>query len=104
MQLSITGRRFVISSHLRDYVNKRMEKLAKFDHHISKGEIILFRDRAFDVAEGKIHTGHFVFAAKGHGSDMYEAVNDLADKIGIQLERHLEKIRARRRRTGREKP
>lgn len=104
MQINITGRHFEITPHLRDYVNKKLEKLAKFDHQISKGEIILFRDRAFDVAEGKVHSGHFVFAAKGHGNDMYQAINDLADKITIQLERHLEKIRARRRHAGREKP
>lgn len=103
MRITITGRHFEVNEHLRDYVNKKLEKLAKFDHQISKGEIILFRDRAFDVAEGKVHSGHFVLTAKGHGNDMYQAVNDLTDKIVIQLERHLEKIRARRRRAGKER-
>jgi ribosomal subunit interface protein len=104
MQLTITGRHFEITPYLRDYVNKKLEKIAKYDHQILKGEVILFRDRAFDVAEGKVHSGHYCITAKGQGNDMYQAVQDLADKIVIQLERRLEKIRARRRRAGREKP
>ncbi|MGQ9708315.1 MAG: ribosome hibernation-promoting factor, HPF/YfiA family [bacterium] len=104
MEITITGRHFEITPYLRNYVNKKLKKVAKYDHQILKGEIILFHDRTFGVAEGKIHSGHNVFTAKGYGNDMYEAVNDLTDKIVIQLERHLQKIRTRRRRAGKGKP
>ncbi|MGB9742790.1 MAG: ribosome hibernation-promoting factor, HPF/YfiA family [candidate division WOR-3 bacterium] len=104
MQLTITARHYDITPHLREHIESKISKLARYDHQILEGEIILFQDRAFDVAEGKIHTSHLVITAKGQGKDMYEAVNDLADKIAARLERHLEKIRTRRRRAGREKP
>ncbi|MCR4424418.1 MAG: ribosome-associated translation inhibitor RaiA [candidate division WOR-3 bacterium] len=98
MQITLTARHLEITPHLREYVTKKLEKLGKFDHQILKSEVVLFQDRAYDVAEGKVHTGHFVVTAKGHGSDSYQAVNDLTDKLIIQLERRLGKIRTRRRR------
>jgi ribosome-associated inhibitor A len=102
MQLTITARHYDVTPHLREHIESKIKKLSRYDHQILEGEIILFQDRAFDVAEGKIHSGHLVITAKGQGKDMYEAVNDLTEKIAVQLERHLEKIRTRRRRTGRE--
>lgn len=103
MQLTITARHFNITPHLRTHINSKIKKIARFDHQIIEGELILFQDRGFDVAEGKIHSGHFILNARGQGKDMYEAVNDFTDKITIQLERHLGKIRTRRRRAGRKK-
>ncbi len=103
MQLTISGRHLDVTPHLREYIDKKIKKLTRFDHQLLEGEIILFRDRAFDVAEGKIHSGHFVITAKGEGKDMYDAVNDLIDKVIVQLERHQEKIRTRRRRAGAKK-
>lgn len=99
MQITLTARHLEITPHLRDYVTKKLEKLGRFDHQILKSEVVLFRDRAFDVAEGKVHTGHFIITAKGEGTDTYQAINDLSDKLVIQLERRLEKIRTRRRRS-----
>ena len=103
MQFTISGRHFEITPHLKEYIDKKIKKLARYDHQILEGEIVLFRDRAFDVAEGKVHSGHFVVTAKGKGKDMYDAVNDLIDKIIVQLERHIEKIQTRRRRAGTKK-
>ncbi len=98
MQITITGRHAEITPYLKQYTIKKLEKLTRFDHQILKGEVVIFRDRAYEVAEGKIHAGHFLLTAKGHGNDAYEAVNDLTDKLGVQLERHIEKLRTRRRR------
>lgn len=103
MQITLTGRHFEISPHLREYATQKLKKLERFDHQILKGEVVFFQDRSNNVAEGKIHSGHFTFAAKGYGDDMYQAINDFTDKMVVQLERHLEKIRARRRRASRPK-
>ncbi len=103
MQITITARHLEVTPYLRTYIEKKMSKIARYDHQVLEGEIILFRDRAFEIAEGKFHSGHFIVTAKGQGKDLYEAVNDLTDKLTVQLERHQEKIRTRRRRAGRKK-
>ncbi|MGQ9678031.1 MAG: ribosome hibernation-promoting factor, HPF/YfiA family [bacterium] len=99
MQITLTARHLEVTPHMKEYLAKKLKKLEKFDHQILKSEVVLFQDRAQEVAEGKIHTGHFVITAKGHGTDPYHAVNELTDKLIIQLERRLGKIRTRRRRT-----
>jgi ribosome-associated translation inhibitor RaiA len=38
-----------------------------------------------------------MITAKGQGSDMYIAVNDLIDKLAAQLQRHEGKLRDRKR-------
>lgn len=103
MQIILTGRHFEITPYLREYATRKLSKLARFDHQILRGEVVFSQDRTNNVAEGKIHSGHFTFAAKGYGDDMYQAINDFTDKMVAQLERHLEKIRARRRRALRRK-
>jgi putative sigma-54 modulation protein len=99
MQLTITGRHFDITPHLRQHVNSRFERLGRFDHHVIAGELVLFKDRASDVAEGKIHLGHEIFAAKGQGNDMYVAVNDLFDKLQKQLQRYEDKVKNHKHRS-----
>lgn len=98
MQITLTARHLEVTPHMKEYVTKKLRKLEKFDHQIIKSDIILFQDRANEIAEGKVHTGHFIITAKGYGSDPYQAVNELTDKLIIQLERRLGKIRTRRRR------
>ncbi|MEO0079663.1 MAG: ribosome-associated translation inhibitor RaiA [candidate division WOR-3 bacterium] len=97
MNLNLTARHIDITPHLRAHINTRFKKLAKFNRHIVEGEIVLFKDRASDIAEGRIHLNHTVITAKGRGTDLYFAVNDLAEKLLHQLQRYEGKLRDRKR-------
>ncbi len=97
MQLNLTARHFEISSHLREHITEKFSKLEKFNNHIIEGEIVLFKDHVSEIAEGKIHLGHTVIAARGEATDMYDAVNDLAEKVLVQLQRHDGKLQDRKR-------
>lgn len=102
MKLTLTARHFDITPHLRKYVEDRFARLDRYNSHIQESEVILFQDRAFGIAEGKVHMGHTLIAAKGRAPDMYDAVNDLSDKLLVQLQRHEGKLKARRRQTAAE--
>jgi ribosomal subunit interface protein len=97
VNLTLTGRHFEITPYLRAHVQEKVKKLARFDEHISEAGIVLFKDSANDIAEGKIHISHTVLTAKGLGKDMYIAVNDLVDKLHSQLLRHDGKLHDRKR-------
>jgi len=97
MQLKLTGRHFEITPTLKAHVTERFDRLSKYNAHILEGEVVLFRDHVNDIAEGKIHLGHTVFAAKGEAADMFGAVGDLVDKLLIQLQRHEGRLRDRKR-------
>ena len=97
MNMTLTGRHFEITPYLKSHVDGKMEKLAHFSGQISGGEVVLFKDRVSHVAEGKVRFAHTLVAAKGEGSDMYAAVNDLFEKLLAQIERHEGKLRDRKR-------
>uniref|UniRef100_A0A7C4GG92 Ribosome-associated translation inhibitor RaiA n=1 Tax=candidate division WOR-3 bacterium TaxID=2052148 RepID=A0A7C4GG92_UNCW3 len=97
MKLSITGRHLEITPHLRQHIDQRFDRFTKLDGHIIAADVVLFRDRAVAVAEARLHLSHTVFTAKGSGSDMYLAVNDLVDKLHTQLKRYEDKLHSRKR-------
>ena len=97
MNLTLTGRHFEITPYLKAHVDEKVKKLDHFNSHIIEAEIVLLKEGAKDVAEGKIHLSHTVIAAKGQGKDMYIAVNDVIDKLVAQLHRQAGKFQDRKR-------
>jgi putative sigma-54 modulation protein len=81
-------------------VDLKVKKLERYFEHISEVGVVLAKDSVKDVAEGKVHLKHTVLAAKGQGDDMYMAVNDLVDKLLVQLKRHEGKLRTRKHHPG----
>jgi putative sigma-54 modulation protein len=97
MKLRLTGRHFEVTPHLRRHIVERFDRLERFDHGVIEGDVVLFKDRAFDVAEGKVHLGHTILTAKARGTDMYVAVNEMFDKVQTQLQRYESKLKTRKR-------
>ena len=97
MNLTLTGRHLEITPYLKTHVDEKVKKLDHFNHHIIKAEIVLQKEGARDVAEGKIHLSHTVLTAKGRGKDMYIAVNDVIDKLVAQVHRQQGKFHTRKR-------
>ena len=97
MNLTLTGRHLEITPYLKSHVDEKMKKLDHFNSHIIKAEIVLLKEGARDVAEGKVHLSHSVLTAKGQGKDLYIAVNDVIDKLVAQLLRQQGKFQDRKR-------
>lgn len=97
MNLTLTGRHLEITPYLKAHVDEKVKKLDHFNSHITKTEIVLLKEGAKDVAEGKINLSHSVLTAKGEGKDMYIAVNDVIDKLVAQLHRQQGKFHDRKR-------
>lgn len=97
MNLTLTGRHLEITPYLKAHVDEKVKKLDHFNSHIIEAEIVLLKEGAKDVAEGKIHLSHTVLTAKGKGKDMYIAVNDVIDKLVAQLHRQQGKFQTRKR-------
>lgn len=96
MNLTLTGRHLEITPYLKAHVDK-VKKLDHFNSHITKAEIVLLKEGAKDIAEGKINLSHTVLTAKGEGKDMYMAVDNVIDKLVAQLHRQQGKFQDRKR-------
>ena len=97
MNLTLTGRHLEITPYLKAHVDEKIKKLDHFNSHIIEAEMVLLKEGAKDVAEGKVHLSHTVLTAKGQGKDMYIAVNDVIDKLVAQLHRQQGKFQDRKR-------
>ena len=97
MKFTLTGRHFEITPYLKSRINEKVKKFEHVSDNIIEVEIVLFKDSVNHVAEGKLHLGHTMLAAKGLGKDMYIAVNDLVAKLLLQIKRHEGKLRDRKR-------
>ncbi|UCG42316.1 MAG: ribosome-associated translation inhibitor RaiA [candidate division WOR-3 bacterium] len=97
MKFTLTGRHFNITPHLKAHVEKRITRLDKYNDHILEAGMVLFRDHATHIAEGRVHVGHAVLTARAEAGDMYGAVNEAVDRMLIQIKRHEGKLRDRKR-------
>lgn len=97
MKLIITGRHFEITPFLRKHVEEKIARLEKYNNHIHDGEVVLSKDHVNEIAEGRVHLGHTVIAARAESTDMYNSVNQLFDRLLVQVKRHEGRLRDRKR-------
>ena len=63
MQTSITARHFELTSQLKDYVDRKTEKLEHYSHYITNLELILAKGSPLEEVEGKVHLKHELLLA-----------------------------------------
>ena len=97
MQIIIRGHGTEVSAPLKEYAEKKINKLDEFFKNIQKAEVTLdvrkienqFRNQ---VAEMTVWTaGKIIRAAEG-ASDMYAAIDQVFAKLERQIEKHKEKL------------
>ena len=93
MRIDISGHQMEVTSALRDYAHEKLGRLANhFEQHLDT-RMILSVDKLEHKAEATIHTPGKTLFADALASDMYAAIDLLADKLDEQVRRHKEKHR-----------
>lgn len=96
MQINISGHHIDVTEALREYVNSKMDKLNRHHDQITTTNVILSVDKLVQKAEASVHVSGKDFFADSESSDLYAAIDLLADKLDRQLIKHKEKIRSHR--------
>ena len=99
MNISFTFKNFEPSDHLKDYAQKRFEKVAKY---VSDSEadlqINLLVDKFRHKADVILNADAIHISAYEDSEDMYSTVDMVLDKLEAQLRRMREKMKDRKRR------
>jgi len=103
MQVIVRGHGTDVSSALRDYAEKKFNKLGEFFHNIQKAEVTLDVRNIDDqlrnqVAEVTVWAAGKVLRATDGASDMYAAIDQVFAKIERQVEKRKEKLNHETRR------
>ena len=92
MQITLSGHHVDVSAALKDYVDTKLRRLERHFDHVTNAHVVLSVEKLSQKAEATLHVSGGQLFADAVDSDMYAAIDALADKLDRQLKRHKEKM------------
>lgn len=92
MQVNLTGHHVEITPALRDYLNDKLNRIARRFDNVTDIRCVLTVEKLQHKAEAKINVRGGTLYADSIEGDMYAAIDGLIDKLDRQLKRHKEKL------------
>ena len=102
MQLHVKGKNLEVNDSIRSYTERKLQKLERRVHELTRVEIELTVERnpsiaESQVAEATVHLKGHTLRARETARDMKAAIDELADKLVRQLgDRHDKRISGRK--------
>jgi len=91
MQIQLSGQHIEITPALRQYVNDKLERLARHFDHVGIVHVVLSVEKLRHKAEATVHLNRGTVFADIVEDDMYAAIDGLVDKLDRQVKKHKEK-------------
>ncbi|HDP79370.1 MAG TPA: ribosome-associated translation inhibitor RaiA [Spirochaetes bacterium] len=91
MKIIITGRRMEISPSLKDYVEKKLEKLEKYFNQLIDIHVVMNVEKLDHMVDVMVNGDGVQFYALEKSGDMYSSIDLIVDKIEKQIVRFKEK-------------
>ena len=92
MQLSISGHHVDVTDALRSYVTSKMERLEKHFDHITNVHVVLSVEKLQQKAEATMHVSGAELFADADSENLYNAIDQMSDKLDRQIVKHKEKL------------
>lgn len=93
MQLNLTGHHVDITAALRDYVEKKLDRIMRHTDRVIDVHCILTVEKLRHKAEATVFLSGRKIYADAVDEDMYAAIDALADKLDRRVKKHNEKTR-----------
>lgn len=105
MQLTVTGRDMALTRPLKEYVEKRLERVQRHIPQIIGVDAILRKERKDHVVDIRLTAPKFNLAVSGRSDDnMYASIDNAVEKLErASMRRKERKIQTPRRRAGRDR-
>lgn len=88
MRIEVSGHQIDVTPALRDYVNAKFERLARYSDGDLDILVVLSVAKLLHKAEAKIGAPGAVLFAECEADTMYAAIDLLADKLDRLLQKH----------------
>ena len=96
MNLNLTGVHLDITPAIRAYVVNKLDRVNRHFDHVIDVNVVLSVEKLRQKVEANIHVRGKEIHAEAVESDMYAAIDSLADKLNRQVLKHKEKQSAHR--------
>lgn len=97
--IQYTGHNVEISQTVRDYVEKRFQRLQKHANRITSLHVIFNADKLLQIAEATVHIPGSEIYARAESEDMYKTIDLLANKLLRQIDKQKGKSGDKRKET-----
>jgi putative sigma-54 modulation protein len=92
MTMNITGHHIEVTPAIRDHVKLKLDRVIRHFDHVTSVHVILSVDKLQQKAEVTLHVKGKDIYADATDTDLYAAIDLLADKLDRQVIKHKEKI------------
>lgn len=92
MNLNITGHHVEVTPAINDYVKAKLDRVIRHFDNVTSVHVILSVEKLKQKAEVTLHVKGKDIHADSVESDLYAAIDTLADKLDRQVVKHKEKI------------
>ncbi len=96
MQVSVTGHHVDVTDSLRNYVEEKISKLKRHFDNVTDVHVILTVEKLAQKAEATVQISGAKLYADDVQEDMYQAIDNMVDKLDRQIIKHKEKITSHR--------
>ncbi|HHM05622.1 MAG TPA: ribosome-associated translation inhibitor RaiA [Gammaproteobacteria bacterium] len=91
MQIQLSGHHMDITPALRQYVEEKMDRLARHVEGVGKVHVVLSVEKQRQRSEATIHMQRGTVFADSEAEDMYASIDALVDKLDRQILKQKEK-------------
>jgi len=92
MKVTITSRNFNASEHLKDTIEKKIQKLSKYFSEDIVVNVMLSSEKGKDKVEATINAKGTIFRAEETASAVYDAIDRVVEKLSTQMSRYKSKL------------
>ena len=96
MNLTLTGHHLDVTPAIRDYVVAKLDRITRHFDHVIDVNVVLAVEKLRHKVEVNLHARGKDIHVEAVESDMYAAIDALADKLDRQVLRHKEKLAVHR--------
>jgi putative sigma-54 modulation protein len=93
MQFNLTGKnQLEITPAIKQHADDKFNQLNKHFRDITNAHLVLHIEHHDHCAEGTLHFHGNEMHATAKSSDMYQAIDQVAEKLSVQMKKHKEKL------------
>ena len=96
MNLNLTGQHMVVTPAIRDYVVAKLDRVNRHFDHVIDVNMVLSVDKLRQKIEANLHVRGKEIHCESVDTDMYAAIDSLADKLDRAVIKHKEMLIAHR--------
>jgi len=92
VEIIISGRHFEVSPELREYTEERIRRIDVDNLKLTTARVVMELEKSRQTVEIHLQGKHLHLDSTATTHDMYQAVDEAAEKMEKQVRRHLDRV------------